>query len=350
LLQSLQNLDYPANRYEVWAIDDGSTDNTPLQLERWQTQMPQLQVYRRPLGSSGGKSAALNEVLPQTRGEIVGVFDADAVVPADLLRRSLPLFQQHERIAAVQVRKAIGNRDTNIWTRGQSAEMAFDSYLQQQRQAVGGLGELRGNGQLVRRAALERAGGWNEATITDDLDLTFRLHLSGDDVAYLANPAVQEEGVTSWGSLWHQRSRWAEGGYQRYLDYWPGIVTNHLGTTKTLDLVLFFLMQYLLPLAFIPDTILTLFYSHQPALWPLGGLCSIVAATGIAKGLQRTHQLQGLALLRTTALGVAYMLHWVPVMATTTLRMCIRPKQLKWVKTLHIGTPYDASPIEQPNQ
>jgi 1,2-diacylglycerol 3-beta-glucosyltransferase len=32
-----------------------------------------------------------------------------------------------------------------------------------------------------------------------------------------------------------------------------------------------------------------------------------------------------------------YMLHWIPVIASVTLRMCILPKRLKWVKTLHQG-------------
>jgi 1,2-diacylglycerol 3-beta-glucosyltransferase len=32
------------------------------------------------------------------------------------------------------------------------------------------------------------------------------------------------------------------------------------------------------------------------------------------------------------------MLHWLPVMASTTFRMSIRPKRLKWVKTVHHGS------------
>lgn len=75
-----------------------------------------------------------------------------------------------------------------------------------------GVGELRGNGQFVRRQALASCGGWNEATITDDLDLTFRLHLNHWDIGILPVPAVREEGVTRAIALWHQRNRWAEGG------------------------------------------------------------------------------------------------------------------------------------------
>lgn len=219
LVEMLCQVDYPIPKYEVWVIDDNSTDTTPMLLQALAKQYTHLQVLRRKEGASGGKSGALNEVLPLTKGEFIAVFDADAQVSPDLLRQVLPLFERQE-VGAVQMRKAIANADTNFWTSGQMAEMALDSYMQQQRIASGGIGDLRGNGQFVRRAALERCGGWNEETITDDLDLALRLHLDSWDIEFLSFPPVQEEGVTSAIALWHQRNRWAEGQSQRYLDYW----------------------------------------------------------------------------------------------------------------------------------
>jgi 1,2-diacylglycerol 3-beta-glucosyltransferase len=38
-----------------------------------------------------------------------------------------------------------------------------------------------------------------------------------------------------------------------------------------------------------------------------------------------------------TLRGTVYMLHWLLVVGSTTARMGIRPKQLKWVKTIHQG-------------
>jgi 1,2-diacylglycerol 3-beta-glucosyltransferase len=268
LVTMLCDLDYPKNRYEVWVIDDHSTDRTPVLLDKLAAEYDQLKVLHRTADAGGGKSGALNQVLPLTKGEIVAVFDADAQVPKDLLRRVLPLFSKPE-IGAVQVRKAIANASVNFWTRGQMAEMAFDTYIQQQRIAIGGIGELRGNGQFVRRLALERCGGWNEETITDDLDLTIRLHLDKWDIGFLNFPAVEEEGVTTALALWHQRNRWGEGGYQRYLDYWRLIASNRMGTLKTLDLFSFMIIQYLLPAAALPDCLMALARNRPPILSPL---------------------------------------------------------------------------------
>ena len=355
LVKLLCNLDYPADRYEVWVIDDDSTDKTPVLLDQLAAQYPQLRVFHRSPGAGGGKSGALNQVLPLTQGEIIAVFDADAQVSPDLLRRVLPLFDR-PTIGAVQVRKAISNAVANLWTRGQAAEMALDSFFQQQRIAIGGIGELRGNGQFVRRAALERCGGWNEETITDDLDLTLRLHLDQWDIDFMMMPAVEEEGVTQTIGLWHQRSRWAEGGYQRYLDYWQLILSKRLGFRKTVDLGLFWITQYVIPTAAVPDLLMTLLRSRSLLLSPMTDVSITLSVLGMMLGLRqirkshraigansvdsasKRHPLAGFGLFFQALYGTLYMLHWFPVIASATARMSIRPKRLKWVKTTHQGT------------
>lgn len=343
LVKMLCNLDYPKERYEVWVIDDHSTDRTPVILDQLVTQYTQLKVLHRDADAGGGKSGALNQVLPLTRGEIVGVFDADAKVPKDLLRQVLPLFKQ-SNMGAVQVRKAIANASVNFWTKGQKAEMAFDTYIQQQRIAIGGIGELRGNGQFVRRIALERCGGWNEQTITDDLDLTIRLHLDKWNIGFLNFPPVEEEGVTSALALWHQRNRWGEGGYQRYLDYWRLIASNRMGTQKTLDLFSFLIIQYLLPAAGIPDFLMAIARHRPPILTPLTGLALTLPLIGMFIGLRRTQTDQPLTVstffvtLWQTLRGTVYLLHWMLVIASMNARISVRPKRLKWVKTVHQGS------------
>jgi 1,2-diacylglycerol 3-beta-glucosyltransferase len=344
LVAMLCELDYPADKYEIWAIDDHSTDNTPAILDRLAKEYPQLKVVHRPANALGGKSGALNQVIPQTFGDIIGVFDADAKVSPDLLRRVVPLFD-NTQMGAVQVRKAIANPEENFWTKGQAAEMALDSYVQQQRIAVGGIGELRGNGQFVSRKALHSCGGWNEETITDDLDLTIRLHLDNWKIGFLLTPPVLEEGVTKASSLWHQRNRWAEGGYQRYLDYWRYIFRTPMGFGKRIDLLCWMLLQYIVPAANVPDGIMAIARHRLPILSPVTTLLFVWGFLGMFRGLLRVQNTSGQpvmpALFRITGQslrGLVYMLHWQVVMFSVTARMSIRPKRLKWVKTVHEGS------------
>ncbi|MGB3536357.1 MAG: glycosyltransferase family 2 protein [Microcoleaceae cyanobacterium] len=369
LVQGLCNLDYPTDCYEVWVIDDNSSDSTARLIDEMMPEYQQLNILRRKPTDSGGKSGALNQVLPLTQGEIIGVFDADAKVSQDMLRRVLPLFE-HQQVGGVQTRKAIANESTNFWTRSQAAEMVLDTTLQQKRVALGGMGELRGNGQFVRRQALESCGGWNEQTITDDLDLTFRLHLDRWDIELMMFPPVGEEGVTSATALWHQRNRWAEGGYQRYLDYWKLIFRKRMNFLKKWDLFYFLLFQYLLPTAAIPDCLMAILLRRPPITSPMTILALMLSGISMFLGLRRTHKQQFIEMaesqlslptdsidqpnlnqtiiqrqpLRTllinlgqTLRGTLYMFHWFIVIGSVTTRISMRPKRLKWVKTVHQG-------------
>jgi 1,2-diacylglycerol 3-beta-glucosyltransferase len=342
LVENLCNLDYPKERYEVWIVDDNSTDKTPEILASLSQEYRQLKVLQRSPDATGGKSGALNQVLSLSQGEIIAVFDADAQVPKDMLTRVVPLFSK-ERLGAVQVRKAIANEPQNFWTKGQAAEMALDTYLQYQRGAIAGVPELRGNGQFVRRQALKSCGGWNEETITDDLDLSFRLHLDKWDIECVFDPSVKEEGVTSAIALWHQRNRWVEGGYQRYLDYWDLFLKNRLGTRKSWDMLIFLLIQYLVPTAALPDFLMALIRHRPPVLAPLTSVALSVSVTGMFIGLKRVQQEKDLALssyltiFLQTLRGTIYMAHWLVVIVSVTARMSVRPKRFRWVKTVHKG-------------
>lgn len=353
LVQTLCEIDYPSSCYELWVVDDNSSDRTPQVLDQLRQQYPQLKVLRRGVNATGGKSGALNQVVELAKGEFLAVFDADARVPKDLLRRVLPLFDEAQ-VGAVQVRKAIAQaegkrRVPNFWLRGQVAEMALDSYYQQQRIAIGGLGELRGNGQFVRREALQQCGGWNEETITDDLDLTLRLHLAHWDIEFLLDPPVVEEGVTNAVGLWHQRNRWAEGGYQRSLDYWRLLARNRMGMGKTFDFISSLVLQYIVPQAAVPDLVMAIARNRLPLLSPLTTLTVCMSMMGMYMGLRRIQKYQATRALSADTTearwrtllqamqGSLYMLHWFPIIATMGMRVAVRPKQLKWVKTAHHG-------------
>ncbi|WP_257236209.1 glycosyltransferase [Nostoc sp. 'Peltigera malacea cyanobiont' DB3992] len=332
LVYSLCQLNYPSDRLDIWIVDDGSTDETPQVLKELQTQFPALQVHRRE--SKGGKSGALNAVFPFTQGGDYSSLRCGCSITCQFSPATVPLFQK-QAIGAVQVRKAISNANTNFLTRCQQMEMCCDSFLQTHRIAIGGMSELRGNGMLVRRELLEKCQGWNENTVTDDLDLCFKLYLAGAEIEFVTVPSIEEEGVTTWEKLWYQRCRWSEGGYQRYLDYFPQILT--LGWAKEIDLLLFFILQFILPIGLIPDLLWTIFYSHHPVLFPLQTLLSIILTIAFIAGLYQFQNLRGWSLLWATIQGSLYMVHWIPVMIVTTLKMCVQRERSRWVKTEHRG-------------
>ena len=342
LVERLAALSYPADRLKIWIVDDGSEDRTSEVLSEYQVRFPQLQVLRRPRDAGGGKSGALNAVLPNLQGRWLLVLDADAQLQPDLLER-LVRFAEQGGWSAVQLRKSVVNPDLNWLTRAQAMEMALDAVIQQGRLFSGGVVELRGNGQLLQREAVLSCEGFNEATVTDDLDLSFRLLVQQQPVALLWDPPVQEEAVTAWGALWRQRQRWAEGGLQRFFDYWPQLTGSEVSAARKLDLSCFFLLQYALPVMAAADALTALITRTPPLSWPLSFVAFGLSGGAILAGCSRRSEGPDLPAMGpiNLAWGIAYLGHWFVVIPYTTLRMALLPKRLVWAKTLHVGAEPD---------
>ncbi len=266
------------------------------------------------------------------------ILDADAQLDQDLLNR-LVCFAINGDWSAVQLRKSVINFNQNLLTKVQAMEMAMDALIQQGRLCGGGVVELRGNGQLIRRSTLDLCGGFNEDTVTDDLDLSFRLLSVGAKIGLLWNPPVQEEAVETVSSLWRQRQRWAEGGLQRFFDYWPFLISSKLTYLQKQDIACFFLLQYALPVVSFFDLITTLITRTIPTYWPL----SIVAfsVSGIAYWRGCTKNSEGPLLpkpnLIPLILAISYLAHWFIVIPWVVLKMSLFPKRLIWLKTSHRG-------------
>ncbi|WP_399242223.1 MULTISPECIES: glycosyltransferase [Synechococcales] len=339
LVERVGQLSYPAGRIRLWVIDDGSEDRTAELLAELEGRTPQLTVIRRSREAGGGKSGALNAVLEQLQGRWMLVLDADAGLQADLLERLVP-FAESAGWSAVQLRKAVVNTERNLLTRAQAMEMALDAGIQEGRVRSGGIGELRGNGQLLRRDVLEACGGFNEATVTDDLDLSFRLLLAGHPVGVLWDPPVEEEAVLNLASLWKQRQRWAEGGLQRFFDYGPGLISSRLSRRQRVDLAVFFFLQYALPLIAAFDLFAALLSGTSPAIWPLSFVAISLTTAALVIGCRRPSEGPPLPALNpfSVLLAMTYFTHWLVVIPLVAVRMAVMPKRLVWAKTLHLGS------------
>ena len=339
LVERLTSLRYPADRLSTWVIDDGSQDRTPELLDDLAERHPSLHVIHREPDAGGGKSGALNTALAQLSGDWLLVLDADAQLQDDLLERLVP-YALDGGWSAVQLRKAVIDADCNWLTRAQAMEMALDAVIQTGRLAGGGVAELRGNGQLIKRSELERSGGFNEDTVTDDLDLSFRLLSHGALVGLLWDPPVQEEAVPGLVALWKQRQRWAEGGLQRFFDYWPTLTSAQLSLRQRWDLASFFLLQYGLPVVSFADLSTSLISRSTPTYWPLSIVAFSVSGLAYWRGCRGRQE--GPAIPRPgpwhMLVAIAYLSHWFVVIPWVTLRMALLPKRLVWAKTSHGGS------------
>ena len=213
-LSAAAAVDYPD--FEVIAINDGSRDNTAEVLDRLVGQIPRLRVVH--LAKNSGKATALNTGAMLARHEILVCIDGDALLDPQALRWIARVFTA-SGVGAVAGNPRIRNR-TSLLGRLQVGEFSSIIGLIRRAQTVyGRLFTVSGVLCAFRKRALEEAGWWSARTITDDIDVTWRVQLAGWRVIYQPNAIVWILMPETLRGLWKQRLRWAEGGAEMMIDF-----------------------------------------------------------------------------------------------------------------------------------
>ena len=204
-LGAATSIDYP--EYEVVVVDDASTDRTAEIVTRFVTR-GKVRLIRKLVNE--GKAMALNDAIPCTNGEILLIIDADASPDPDILKYIVPHFR-FPRVAAVTGNPRVANRNTLL---GKLQSIEFTSIISLQRRAQRVWGRIMTMSGVVgafRRSALIDVGQFSPEMATEDIDLTWKLHLRHYEVRYEARALVWMRVPQSLAGLWKQRRRWALG-------------------------------------------------------------------------------------------------------------------------------------------
>ena len=349
-IENISAIEYPF--YEIIVIDDRSTDNTAEVLEQVCSKYKNLKYFSRTQDAFPGKSAVLNDALKIAKGEAILVFDADARVNPDFLKELMPALEP-EQVGAVQARKVVINREQNFLTRCQDNEMALDTHFQVGRDAVKGAVELRGNGELIKRVALEDVGGWNIHTITDDLDLSTRMQIKGWDVRFCPEICVYEEGVPAYIPLLKQRRRWIEGSIRRYLEhFWDVLTSKDVSKRVRLDMTAY-ITEFILPLWLVAELVIQSYryvrdYSHwiQSSLVLSAIICFFFIISS-SYSLKKYVKLRKRDNVKQAIITSIYMLVlWCPVAIYILFKIIFMKNTMEWGKTQH-GTAKDINKITE---
>jgi GT2 family glycosyltransferase len=199
----------PASAVEIIVIDDGSTDGGSAIARRYD----RIRYVRQ---DNRGLSAARNVGIGMTSAPFVQLLDADDRLAPDKLERQLAAFEGRPDLGIVYAGwRHIDENGAPLPQHGWSryAGDVVDELL------VGNL--LPPVAPLVRREAIERAGGFDESlTSLEDWDLWLRISLLGYRWAYvdaaLCDYRVRAEGMHRNGARMHtNRMRVVEKTFAR---------------------------------------------------------------------------------------------------------------------------------------
>lgn len=336
---NILNLDY--KDFEIILIDDRSTDDTAQIITDLSKKHDKIQALVRDKNATPGKSAVLNEAMKIAKGEAILVFDADARIESNFLSQMIVALEPAD-VGAVQAQKVIINANQNFLTRCQYNEYILDTHFQVGRDAVRGAVELRGNGELFKKLALDSVQGWNEETITDDLDISTRLHIKGWDIRFCPDIKVYEEGVVAFGALIRQRRRWVEGSIRRYLEHiWDVFTSEDMSLRVGFDLIAY-ISEFLLPFWLVAEIIIQAFRFVKGYDNCILSSIILVIATGIFFSFGFIYSLRkyanynySKAIKEAIVTSVYFLSIWFPIALFIIFKIIFTKKTMDWGKTQH---------------
>jgi len=219
-LDAVSRLDYP--NFECVVIINNTPDPA-----FWQP----IQDHCRTLGErfkfinaekvKGFKAGALRIAMDRTAAdaEIIGIIDADYVVEPDWLKDLVPVFAD-PRVGIVQAPQDHRDQDRSLMHYMMNGEYAgfFDIGMVQRNEENAII--VHGTMCLIRRAAMDMAGGWAGDTICEDTDLGLAIIEQGWLTHYTNHRYGHGLLPDTYEAFRKQRHRWAYGGFQIVKKHW----------------------------------------------------------------------------------------------------------------------------------
>ncbi|OGR15815.1 MAG: hypothetical protein A2X81_08240 [Desulfobacterales bacterium GWB2_56_26] len=210
LCESLLQIDYPQEKYEIFIVADNCSDRTAEICKNYP-----VQVIQRNSPEHGGKGQALACGLRYVNldgFDAVFMVDADNYVDPPILRELSRMLNGGER--AIQCYNAVGNRDDSWFTQLLYVSRTIGNQLYHEaKYRLGWSSYLMGNG-LCFTSELLRKKGWTAFTAGEDWEYYAQLVEDNIKIGFAANAKVFHQESRSLNQATSQRLRWSSGRFR----------------------------------------------------------------------------------------------------------------------------------------
>ncbi|TVP44832.1 MAG: glycosyltransferase [Mongoliibacter sp.] len=258
LIKSCAQFNYPKDKLQIQLLDD-STDETAAIIQQELSQYPDINFqYLHRSDRKGFKAGALREGMEKATGEYIAVFDADFLPDPDFIIKTIGHFED-PKVGMVQSRWTHLNENYSVLTRLQAfaldAHFMVEQIGRNQQQAFI---NFNGTGGIWRKTCILDAGNWEDDTLTEDLDLSYRAQQKGWKFVYRPDISSPAELPPVMSAIKSQQFRWTKGGAECAVKHLRNVLTNpfpikvKIHATAHLLNALIFIAVFLVSISSIP--------------------------------------------------------------------------------------------------
>ena len=214
-IQHVMNSDYPKSKIEVIVLNDGSTDNTSNIVKELMKKYKNLKLIDK---KNSGKADSLNIGVKKAKGELVAVVDSDSFPSPSSLKKLTGYFNDPQ-MAAVTSFVKVRNREQNKLAKIQSIEYLIMGWSRKLLDFIDSVYVTNGPLSLYRKAYINKVGGFDTETVTEDIDITWNMLYHGYKTGMCLDAEVTTVVPKKFKSWFRQRTRWGMGGLQAIAKY-----------------------------------------------------------------------------------------------------------------------------------
>jgi cellulose synthase/poly-beta-1,6-N-acetylglucosamine synthase-like glycosyltransferase len=215
-VDSIMSADYPKDKLEViiaHEVPPRCTDSTPALALDLAKKYANVKVVPNENGHQRSKAGAINNCMGKVSGEIIGIYDADHVIEKSALLRASAQFAANKGLACLGGKVIIRDIKYNWFTFLVGNESTvlnnFSRYISQ---LFTGRHMVYGSNLFIRKDVLDKIGGFDETTLTEDCDLGMKLVFGNYDMKVDYSIKSYEQPAITVQDWWRQRVRWTWGG------------------------------------------------------------------------------------------------------------------------------------------